>query len=438
MVVACAYLPAGDYGVTTMTKPIQFGRPLREAHWAFTPGVVNLNHGSYGAAPKVVIDAQSKALHDSMGFPDQYIRERHYGISMAARQELANVLDADIDNLVLCVNATTALNAVIRSYPFARGDKVLKFTTIYGSIDNTLRMMNEKFGLEVAEIRLDYSGEPPSFDEIAGMLAAKLEEDSSIRMAIFDVVTSQPGVRFPFERCVEVCREYGVLSCVDGAHCVGLVDVSLKQVKPDFFTTNAHKWFFSSRSVAALYVDRAHHHLINSLPVSAVYYPASQVLSPEKEKVRLAETFDYVGTADHSAVQAIPTAARFRREVLGGEKEILRYQRELSEKAAAYLCRELGTREVGDYGSEYRTAIFTLLYPEQPPQEDHPVLQNFVERYMVEKWNTHIPVSSYGGVMFIRFSAVAYLDMDDFAYAAKVVKDCLAAWQKRNSKCRVN
>lgn len=420
-----------------MTNRTRFGKPLREAHWTFAPGVVNLNHGSYGAAPKDVLEAQSKALYDSVGFPDKFIRQQHYGISMAARRELSHVLDADVDNLTLCVNATTALNAVIRSYPFARGDKVLKFTTIYGSIDNTLRMMNEKFGLGIAEIRLDYSGDPPSFEAIASMLAAKLEEDSSIRMAIFDVVTSQPGVRFPFERCVEVCRQHNVLSCVDGAHCIGLVDVSLRNVRPDFFTSNAHKWFLSSRSVAALYVDPAHHKAINSLPVSAIYYPASQKLSPDKEKTRLADTFDYVGTADHSAVQSLPAAAKFRREVLGGENEILSYQRELSQKAASYLCKELNTKEVGDYGIEYRTAIFTLLYPEQPPEKDHPRLQEFVESYMMDKWLTHIPVSSYNGVIYIRFSAAVYLDMDDFKYGAKIVKDCLAAWRKKISQCRV-
>lgn len=44
---------------------------------------------------------------------------------------------------------------------------------------------------------------------------------SPIRMAVFDAISSVPGVRFPYEAMTKLVREYGILSVVDGAHAIG-------------------------------------------------------------------------------------------------------------------------------------------------------------------------------------------------------------------------
>ena len=66
-------------------------------------------------------------------------------------------------------------------------------------------------------------------------------EGVRVRAALLETVVSMPAVRFPFERVVEVCRELGVLSVVDGAHGVGQIALELGTLKPDFFTSNCHK-----------------------------------------------------------------------------------------------------------------------------------------------------------------------------------------------------
>lgn len=63
-----------------------------------------------------------------------------------------------------------------------------------------------------------------------------------VKIAVFDTVVSMPGVRMPFEELVTACRELGVLSCIDGAHGVGHVDVDLGRLDPDFFVSNCHKY----------------------------------------------------------------------------------------------------------------------------------------------------------------------------------------------------
>ena len=61
------------------------------------------------------------------------------------------------------------------------------------------------------------------------------------KVAVFDTISSMPGVRVPWESLVKTCKEYGVLSLVDGAHGVGQIDLNLGQVETVFFVSNLHK-----------------------------------------------------------------------------------------------------------------------------------------------------------------------------------------------------
>ena len=62
-----------------------------------------------------------------------------------------------------------------------------------------------------------------------------------VKVAVFETVVSLPGIRFPFEDLVSVCKEEGVLRLIDAAHAVGMIHIDLGRLRPDFFTSNCHK-----------------------------------------------------------------------------------------------------------------------------------------------------------------------------------------------------
>lgn len=48
-----------------------------------------------------------------------------------------------------------------------------------------------------------------------------LKEGKRVRMVVVDGIASMPGMILPWQRVSSVCKEYGALSIVDGAHLIG-------------------------------------------------------------------------------------------------------------------------------------------------------------------------------------------------------------------------
>jgi selenocysteine lyase/cysteine desulfurase len=156
---------------------------------------------------------------------------------------LSQVLHAPADEVVFVPNATTGINTVLRSLTFHKGDHILYFATIYGACEKTINYITETTPASAAKITFTY---PVEDDWLISEFKRKVKEvetaGGKVKVALFDTVVSMPGVRMPFERLVEACKESKVLSVVDAAHGVGHVEVELSKLDADFFVSNCHKY----------------------------------------------------------------------------------------------------------------------------------------------------------------------------------------------------
>ena len=207
---------------------------------AYTP----LNHGAFGTYPKAVQERLHQCQALSEARPDNFQRFDFPVMLDKSRTAIASLLDAPVDEVVFVPNATTAINVVLHNLSLEKGDVILHLSTIYGSIAKMIEYINETKGTEGVNVAVEY---PISDDALVSKFQMAIKRVKfgkwrrKVRVAIFDTISSLPGVKVPWERLVGVCREEGVLSLVDGAHGVGNVDLSLSRVQPDFFTSNCHK-----------------------------------------------------------------------------------------------------------------------------------------------------------------------------------------------------
>lgn len=223
-------------------EPTPFGRSMRDAHFLFAPTYTPLNHGSFGTYPKLVQRRFHECQALSEARPDAFVRYELPKMLDKSRASIASFLGLPVDEVVLTQNSTTAINVVFRSLKFEEGDVVVYLSTVYGAIEKTVEYLRETTPVDSINIEI----ECPIDDEV---LVAKFqaaieeaqEDGKKVRLAVFDTISSMPGVRVPWERLVHVCKEKGIFSMVDGAHSVGQIELHLAKVQPDFFVSNLHK-----------------------------------------------------------------------------------------------------------------------------------------------------------------------------------------------------
>ena len=381
--------------------------------------------------------------------PDVYIRYRYPELLDESRAALGRLLSTNPDTLVLVPNASTGVNTILRNIEWNSDakDEILWFSTIYGGCGNTIDyVVDSQRGLVSSrEIILQY---PIEDDEIVSRfkeaVKASTEASKRPRICVFDVVSSLPGVRFPFERMAEACRELGVLSLIDGAQGIGMIPIDLSIVDPDFFVSNCHKWLMTPRGCAVLYVPvRNQHMMLSTLPTSHGYIakvPRLNPLPPNK-KPQFVRNFEFVGTVDNSPYVCVTDSIKWRDEVLGGEARITDYLQALVKEGGRKAAKILGTRvldnETGTLTNcgMVNVALPMIMVPDEEIGQQHLNSADVVVRrsqaYAITQWiletlmedfKTFIALFAIDGRWWARLSAQVYLEVDDFEWAARTLK----------------
>ncbi|KAK3306320.1 pyridoxal phosphate-dependent transferase [Chaetomium strumarium] len=452
--------------------PVKFGHELRDREFLFDPAYRNLNHGSFGTIPQAIRTRLRTYQDRAEARPDPFIRYEYPKLLDLSRAAVAQLLRVPTDTCVFVPNATSGVNTVLRNlvwHPDGR-DEILYFDTIYGGCARTIDYVVEDRGglVQGRVIPLSYPCEDDVIVEAfhAAVTEAVEKEGKRPRVCLFDVVSSNPGVRFPFEAITAACRERGILSLVDGAQGVGMVDLDLGAVDPDFFVSNCHKWLHVPRGCAVFYVPLRNQALIrSSLPTSHGFVPkdSSSTGSEEKKmKVRpnplppstksaFVNQFEFVGTVDNAPYLCVVDSIRWRAEVLGGEERIRGELTELARQGGAKVAQMLGT-EVLDNASRSltRCSMVNVALPlvveqqQQPegdeeekgkgevpkegvvaviPGSDAAAVTNWILERLMEDYKTFVALFVYRGRWWARLSAQVYLEMDDFEWAGRTLKE---------------
>src|SRR5580704_19651799 len=94
------------------------------SHWCLDPSVVYLNHGSFGACPSAVLEAQAALRSEMEREPVDFLVAKLPARLDAARDTLSAFLGAAPQDVVFVPNATAGVNAVLRSLSFRSEDEL--------------------------------------------------------------------------------------------------------------------------------------------------------------------------------------------------------------------------------------------------------------------------------------------------------------------------
>ena len=373
------------------------GRAVRH-EWALDPEFLTVNHGSFGATPRVVLAAQQDLQRRLEAQPSRFMRTVWPDALRHAADRLGAFIGADGKDIAFVENATTGCNAVLRSLRLEADDEIVVLTHGYNAVRNTVRFVCERAGARMVEATVPFPH--PEADTIVANIAAVLTPRT--RLAVVDHITSGSALVLPLQRIVAACHDAGVPVLVDGAHGPAQVPLDVRALGADWYSGNCHKWLCAPKGSAFLYT---HPQWQDDLHPTTISHGLGK---------GYLEEFDWTGTRDPGAWLATGVAIDFHRR-LGGEALMTR-NIALAADATAVLARRLNT-EPGASGALAGSMGVVRLPIAVAPTAEHSLALR--ERLLAA--GTDAPTHVHGGAIWLRISAAAYNELEDYERLGEIV-----------------
>ncbi|HEY2032469.1 MAG TPA: aminotransferase class V-fold PLP-dependent enzyme [Rhizomicrobium sp.] len=367
-----------------------------------SPELVHLNHGSYGAVPKVVSAEQDRWRVHIESNATGFFRDELPGELRRLAGIAAERFGGKANDWVFCENATAAVNSVLASFGLREGDEIVTTSHAYGAVMKAMRIWTARFGATVAVAQVPLVVE--SEEQVVQAIAKSFSDRT--KLLIVDHITSATAMIFPVAEIVKAAHTRGIAVLVDGAHVPGHLPLSVEAIGADWYTGNAHKWLFAPKGCGLLWT--APRRQAQTLPV---------VLSHGAPD-GYTHAFDWIGTRDVTPWLCFEAAARFH-DSLGGESLVTR-NRDLAAKASETLADELGMIVTAPVTMRGAMACLTS----RPSPVEPGRAASFIARIR-ECCGAIIPAYVFEDAFCIRISAQIYNEMHDYESLAKAFPTAL-------------
>ncbi|GAB3058574.1 aminotransferase class V-fold PLP-dependent enzyme [Intrasporangium mesophilum] len=370
------------------------------------PDLTHLNHGAFGAVPRTVREAQERARAAVERAPMRAFRDELPEQLAAAREDAAKFLALQADSAALVRNVSEGVAVVLDALSIGPGDEVVVSNHGYPTASMAVGARGAR--VAVAEFGID-----ATIEQVVA--AFRSVTTPATRLVIVDQITSPTALVLPVAEVAAATAATfpGTPVLVDAAHVPGaLPGVDVESLGVDFWVGNLHKWAFSPRSAAALWVAPRHRDTVRPRVTSWSHgepFPAS---------------FDLQGTVDHSAWLAVPDGIDFWHR-LGGWDQVAR-SADLLRCGAEHLRTALGT-ESPRGGIPTAPCMELVVLPDGIATTTDAADALWQHLYAA---GFVVPPVAFGGRGHLRLAAAPYNDEDDYARLADalpaVLQDALS------------
>jgi isopenicillin-N epimerase len=377
-------------------------RPGLKSEWLLDDRTTFLNHGSFGACPRAVVEEQNDWRRRIEAEPIELIARRGPELLDTVKRAVGQWLRMPTSDFGLVTNATEGINAVLRCLKLSPGDELLSTNHVYFAVRQAMRYVAGEAGAVYREIDLPV---PVASDEqVAGTVLSGLS--GKTRLLVIDHITSPTALVFPIERIVAGCADRGVDVLVDGAHGPGMVPLNVPAIGAAYYAGNLHKWACCPKGSAFIWARPDRQAGIHPLVISHYFGEGF-----ERE-------FSWQGTRDMSAWLTVPRALQFMADL--GWERVMGHNHAMAVWVNQMLCDRWGVQSLSPPDGQMLGSMATVPLPVPLDRLPRPEIPAFQQRLYSEH-HIEIPVVSWGGRNFVRPCCQVYNVAADYERLADVI-----------------
>ena len=164
----------------------------------------------------------------------------------------AAFLGCEPDEVQFTRGAGEALGLAIAGLDLAPGDEIITTTREHPAALSPWLVLARRRDLVVKQIELPTPLSGP--EQPLGLFAGAVTERTKV--LAFSHVQCDDGAALPVRELCAFARQRSILSVVDGAQALGMVDFAVRDLGCDVYATCCHKWLSGSHGTGVLYVRR--------------------------------------------------------------------------------------------------------------------------------------------------------------------------------------
>ena len=217
----------------------------------FEDGLIMMNNGTVGPMPKPVFNTLMKYFRVQVTNPyDVY--NFIPTLKDEVRQKLAGFVNASPEEVVLSHNTTEGLNFVVNGLDMKEGDEVIISNMEHPASINPWKLKEKRYGIKIKEV--PFGLPPQGISEIVDTIAAAITPRTKIISIGHTVYVS--GLISPIKELSKLAHEKGILIQADSAHGIGMLDLNMKELGVDFFSSSPYKWLGAPTGVGLFYARK--------------------------------------------------------------------------------------------------------------------------------------------------------------------------------------
>ncbi|MFY0599950.1 MAG: aminotransferase class V-fold PLP-dependent enzyme [Cyclobacteriaceae bacterium] len=387
-----------NYPLTNNDNSENYWEDVRRKFF-LTQDRIYFNTASIGASPKDVVNEMHKRTIEQ-----ETIGDTKHRLIEETRLKIAKFLNVEKDLIAITRNTTEGINLAASCLPLNQGDEIIITTHEHIGGAAPWITLKEKKGVEVKLLDLDLTGEN-NFEMLKRSITKKT------KAVCFSHLTCTTGLKMPAKEIIAYCRQRNILSCVDGAQAVGMIDIDLNDLNPDIYAFSGHKWLYGPNGSGALYINRDMLSQLTPIFTGAYSLTEFNLKTKHFEYNKKAEMMEY-GTRNAAHISALGTAFDFAQSI--GIKKIEKRGRDLAQRLKLELQSNSNVELLTPIKEVFSGSIVTFKIPDLPYME--------LKKILATKYKIRVRGIYENDLNAIRISCGIYNSMAEIDSLVKAIR----------------